>query len=95
MADDNRNKDELPDEFASYEEAAEFWDTHDVTDYLEDMEPVEVDGTLRKRHYEIEMDDDVVVTLAKKARSRHIPAARLANELLRKALVPTKVPHDG
>ena len=25
--------DPLPDEFSSYEEAAEFWDTHDTTDY--------------------------------------------------------------
>ena len=25
--------DPIPEEFASYEEAAEFWDTHDTTDY--------------------------------------------------------------
>jgi len=30
----NRKRvDPIPEEFASYEEAAEFWDTHDTTDY--------------------------------------------------------------
>jgi len=35
--------DPLPDEFASYEEAAEFWDSHDTTDYPEAFadEPIE------------------------------------------------------
>ncbi|MGQ9628521.1 MAG: CopG family antitoxin [Anaerolineae bacterium] len=30
-------------EFKSYEEEAEFWATHDSTDYLDDMEPVEIE----------------------------------------------------
>jgi hypothetical protein len=29
-------------EFASREEEATFWDTHDLTDYLDELEPVEV-----------------------------------------------------
>lgn len=29
-------------EFASREEEAEFWDTHDVTDYLDELRPVRV-----------------------------------------------------
>jgi hypothetical protein len=36
--------DPIPDEFASYEEAAEFWDTHDTTDYLSSFETVSVDA---------------------------------------------------
>jgi hypothetical protein len=28
-------------EFGSDEEAAEFWDTHSLSDYMEDVEPVE------------------------------------------------------
>ena len=30
--------DPIPDEFSSYEEAAEFWDTHDTTDYPDAFE---------------------------------------------------------
>jgi hypothetical protein len=33
--------DPIPDEFASYEEAGEFWDTHAITDYPEMFRAVE------------------------------------------------------
>jgi hypothetical protein len=32
-------------EFRSREEEAEFWDTHDVTDYLDELRPVRVRAT--------------------------------------------------
>lgn len=35
------HRDPLPEEFRSYEEAAEFWDTHDTTDYADDFETVD------------------------------------------------------
>jgi hypothetical protein len=46
MSDDDidrkmRPKEPIPN-FASYEEEAEFWDTHDVTDYWDDFEPVDL-----------------------------------------------------
>jgi hypothetical protein len=49
-----KHVDPLPEEFASYEEAAEFWDTHDTTDYPEAFQTVEVEtefraGTMRLR----------------------------------------------
>ena len=34
--------DPIPDEFASYEEAGEFWDSHAITDYPEMFRPVEM-----------------------------------------------------
>ena len=37
-----RARDPMPDEFASREEVAEFWDTHDITDYLDELKPIEV-----------------------------------------------------
>lgn len=33
MNDSKKIIDPIPEEFGSYEEAAEFWDTHDTTDY--------------------------------------------------------------
>ncbi|MDQ3547185.1 MAG: BrnA antitoxin family protein [Chloroflexota bacterium] len=36
-----RPKEPIP-KFASYEEEAEFWDTHDVTDYWDDFEPTDL-----------------------------------------------------
>lgn len=55
---ENKKKtDPIPDEFGSYEEAAEFWDSHDTTDYLEHLTPVEVTAEFRGRLYELEIDD--------------------------------------
>jgi hypothetical protein len=52
------------DEFASYEEAAEFWDTHDMTDFPEAFQTVEMQAELRQRHYEVEIDEDIIVVFA-------------------------------
>src|SRR4051812_22501338 len=38
---DRRNAISIP-EFRSREEEAEFWDTHDVTDYLDELQPMRV-----------------------------------------------------
>ena len=82
--------DPMPEEFASYEEAAEFWDTHDTTDYPEAFHTIEVVSELRRRHYEIEIDADVIQTLRKQARRKGVPSSQLANELLRQHLITTK-----
>lgn len=47
MSDKRKQVDPIPEEFASYEEAAEFWDTHDTTDYPESFETVSVEAEFR------------------------------------------------
>lgn len=42
--------------FKNSQELAEFWDTHDVTDYLDELEPVEIDFQLEKPK-----DDNIVI----------------------------------
>ena len=83
----NNKKDQLPEEFSSYEKAGEFWDTHNSTDYLEYMTSVEVDVRLDKRHFEIDVDEEVVSALEKRALSEHISASKIANDLLKRELV--------
>ena len=88
----NRGKhvDPIPNEFASYEEAAEFWDTHDTTDYPEAFQSVELEEVaLRQRRYEVEIDEDVIVVLREQARQRALPVSRLVSDLLRQHLFPT------
>lgn len=77
----------LPDEFRSYEEAANFWDTHDTTDYLDAFKTVEVIVDLQKRHYVIEMDQDIALFLQKKAVEKKTTSNKLANEFLRKQFI--------
>ena len=86
MKNTNEKKDQLPEEFSSYEEAGKFWDTHDSTNYLEYMTPVEVDVRLDRRHFEIDVDEEVIKALEERAISEHISASKLANELLRREL---------
>lgn len=87
MRNTDRRIDEIPEGFSSYEEAGKFWDRHDSTDYLEHMTPVEVHACLEQRHFEIEVDEDVITALEKRAKSQDVPASKLANDLLRKQLL--------
>jgi predicted phosphatase len=80
--------DPIPEEFSSYEEAAEFWDTHDTTDYPDAFRTVKVEGELRNRHYEIEIEADVVQALRSQARQSGVKISQLASQLLRQQLPP-------
>lgn len=85
---ERRDVDPLPDEFSSYEEAAEFWDSHDTTDYPDAFteEPVEVHAAFRRRHFEVEVDEDLFGTLRERARETGTSVRRLVGELLRQQL---------
>jgi hypothetical protein len=86
MKKDVKTRDKLPEEFSSYEEAGQFWDTHESTDYLDQMTPVEFDARLERRRFEIEVDEDIAALLRKRAVSERLPVSKLANDLLRKEL---------
>ena len=81
----------LPEEFDSYEQAAEFWDTHDTTEYLQDSRPVKMAGEFRGRRYEVEIEPGVIQALRKQARKQGVPVSRLANDMLRQQLTVHKV----
>ena len=76
----------IPEEFASYEEAAEFWDTHDTTDYPDAFQTVDVGTAFRGRYYEIEIEADVAEALQAHARQKGVTVSNLASERLRQQL---------
>lgn len=76
----------IPDEFASYEAAGEFWDNHDTTDYMGAFTETDVDVKLQGRRVEIDIDEDVMKLLQKEARRTHMRPGRLASRLLKKEL---------
>jgi hypothetical protein len=78
--------DSIPQEFTSYEQAAEFWDKHDTTHYPDKFRTVKVVSEFRNRHYEIPIDGDVAISLQQRARRAGVPPGRLASDLLRKDL---------
>jgi hypothetical protein len=81
-----RRVDPLPDEFASEAEAAEFWDTHSLTDYDEFLEPADLQVQVQRRHFEIEVDEQSFLALRSVADKQHRPIKQLASEILRREL---------
>jgi len=88
MNDKNKKIDEIPEEFASYEEAAEFWDNHDTTDYLGDFETVEAEVELKRRRYEVEIDADLIPALTEQAHKRGVAVKSLVSEMIREKIRP-------
>jgi predicted HicB family RNase H-like nuclease len=78
----------IPEEFGSYEEAAEFWDTHDTIDYLESFEAVALESEFRRRRYEIEIDEDLMKALSRQAQKGGVAVSQLVSELLREKIRP-------
>ncbi len=83
-------RDPIPEEFSSYEEAAEFGDTHDTADYPESFVPVRVESVaLRKRHYEIEIDEDLRGPIEERSEADGVPVRHLVSGILREKLAVT------
>jgi hypothetical protein len=82
--------DPIPSEFASYQDAAEFWDAHDTTHYPDAFRTVKVTSKLRHRHYEIPIAPDIAEALRVLARTRRVSVTHLTNELLRRNLNPCR-----
>ncbi len=79
--------DPIPEKFASYEEAAAFWDVHDTMDYPEAFHTIDAITEFRERRYEIESDEDVAKVLQSRARQKDVSINRLASNLLRQQLL--------
>ncbi|HZK61555.1 MAG TPA: CopG family antitoxin [Anaerovoracaceae bacterium] len=77
---------EIPDEFKTYEEAAEFWEGHDSTDYLEILDEIEIEVDIQKRHYLIELDVNSSRLLQEDAKKKGVSADYLASKLVEKEL---------
>ena len=71
------SKDPIP-EFATREEEAEFWDTHDFTDYWDDLEPanVEVNPNL-KSSFLVPLDGKSLTQLCQQADAKGVDAETL------------------
>jgi predicted DNA binding CopG/RHH family protein len=79
MAKSKRKIDPLPDHFNSLEEAGEFWDTHDTTDYEEYMIPVHFDVDLKSSVHEVRIVHDLLSEVTKIARRQGLKTETLIN----------------
>ena len=68
-----RTRDPMPDEFASRAEVAEFWDTHDITDYLDVLEPVDLKFSEHLAHgVVVRFESDTLTKVYETAREQGI-----------------------
>jgi CopG antitoxin of type II toxin-antitoxin system len=81
-------RDPLPESFASLEEAGEFWDTHDSTDYEDLMEDVAFEVNLTgKPAYYFAVAKDIAVELRGVAQQQGISTQTLINLWLQEKLI--------
>jgi CopG antitoxin of type II toxin-antitoxin system len=78
--------DPLPESFGSDEAAGEFWDTHDLTDYEQYLEPADHTIEITERVFEVQVAEDVFRKLQEQAASLHQPVPKVVDEILRKEL---------
>ncbi|MCP3959788.1 MAG: hypothetical protein GY719_18220 [bacterium] len=84
-----KERDPLPDESASLEEIAEFWDTHDTADYEDAFVTVDAEFDFRRRHFEVEVKEDVFNALRQRAARLHVSVEDILDELLRNDFLPS------
>jgi hypothetical protein len=70
----------------SIEEAAEFWDNHDLADYWDLTEEVEFEVNLQRRRYLVAVDPELAEKLAVEAHSRGLSTETLINLWLNEKL---------
>jgi len=80
MAKNKTTRDPLPETFETFEEIAEFWDTHDITDYDEYLTPVEVNVAAHPKHeHVITLSDTLNTTLRRVQQKEGVPLNTLIN----------------
>ena len=83
-------KSQIPD-FKTYKEEAEFWDTHDVTDFMDELKPVKVTVNLKKssapkKVVSIRLDEPDETKLKQLAETRGLPTTTLARMWIKERL---------
>jgi hypothetical protein len=83
MAENNSQK--LP-AFASLDEMVEFFDSHDMGDYLEEMPEVQFDVNLQRKTHFVAIDEELADRLTEIAEQEHIPAEALVKSWLKEKI---------
>jgi len=80
-------------EFKSYEEMADFWDTHSLADFWDQTEPAEFEiSEQARRRYLVGIDRELLNRVQRLARIRGLSTESLLNLLLEQRLHEIEVP---
>jgi hypothetical protein len=73
--------------FTSLDELVEFFDTHDMGDYSDELPEVHFDVDIKKRTHLVAIDEEIVSKLSEIARLKQIPAETLVNSWLKEKIL--------
>jgi hypothetical protein len=79
MARRSKKRDPIPEHFNSIEEAAEFWDSHDLTDYWDVTSEAHFDVDIQQRVFLTALEPELAKKLVACARERGISTETLIN----------------
>ncbi|RLT42755.1 MAG: hypothetical protein DWI57_05270 [Chloroflexi bacterium] len=77
-----RDRDPIPENFNSVEEAVEFWDTHSAADYWDIMEEVDLQFDVKGHIFLMQIQEDIYTQARALARSKRLSLEELVNQLL-------------
>ncbi len=72
--------------FNTYEEAAEWFNSHDMADFEDQLKPVDFKFDLRKNRDWVEIERELAAHLRKIAIKKKIPTRILVNQMLKERL---------
>jgi hypothetical protein len=78
-----KNNGQILPHFVSSDELVEYFDTHDLGDYLENLTEVSFDVDIQKRRHVFTIDEDIAEKLTEIASIRNVPSEVLINSWLR------------
>ncbi len=82
-----KSKSEPLPQFESLDNLVDFFDTHDLGDYLDQMPETQFDVDLQRKERLFALDADISDKLIEIARAKNIPAETLINTWLRAKLL--------
>jgi len=80
------NRDPIPDRFGSAEQAAEFWDNHDLADYWDQTREAHFQVDIQAHRFLTALDPELAQKLTVRARQRGVSTETLINVWLTEKL---------
>jgi hypothetical protein len=72
--------------FDTYQNASEWFDNIDLSDYEDQLIPVDFSFDLRRNRDLVELDHEIAKTVRRLARKQNVPTRRLVNRLLKEGI---------
>ena len=90
MPRNSKPRDAIPKHFKSVAEAAAFWDSHDLTDYLDQTREVKAEVDIRRRVFLMALEPELAKKLVACARKQGVSTETLINVWLTEKVSTTR-----